>query len=178
MSRYPTNGHVIDQMPEWMKHIRKTTPTSNATAWCGAQLGTFEWAFVDLRHAVASNQSGSGSEACPKCREAFMGYRQMSSRKRVAALVAGLRRLHGLDHPQALTGAEIFAVVHHTMALRGRRPPMPQKTRKRMRGRVGRAYMASMERWHNWVKGSTDRREKPLLSFLKERKSDLADARQ
>lgn len=49
-----------------VRHVRKDPQT----AYCGRPLTQFDWAFIDLSHAVASREQGTLIQPCKRCMKA------------------------------------------------------------------------------------------------------------
>jgi len=59
---------------EWEKHVTKEGAGEEwpRTAWCGAALWRWAWAFFDTQHAQIAESKGSRLQMCPECKKAIM----------------------------------------------------------------------------------------------------------
>lgn len=58
---------VEAERPDWIKCIRHTHEEMKTTSWCGRQLWGYEWAFVDIDHAVYNAMNSGRLLACKEC---------------------------------------------------------------------------------------------------------------
>lgn len=62
------SNHIIKyDYKDGVKLSKRDTET-----WCGAQLETFDWTFMDAQHALLSIEQGSLVEPCDKCLAAII----------------------------------------------------------------------------------------------------------
>lgn len=59
-------------LQEWQHHVRQTHAQRTSLAWCGVPLCSFDWAFVNIDHAVHTVQQLSRLQPCPDCARAIV----------------------------------------------------------------------------------------------------------
>ena len=68
---------MIGVLAEWQNHVLKiprkpATPQLGGEAWCGAEIRSFDWHYVDAGHAVNTVARGDRLSPCPACAQAII----------------------------------------------------------------------------------------------------------
>ena len=61
-----------DKAPTTSACIRHTHADMTRTSWCGRQIGTFEWVFVSVDHALYNQMNQGRIMPCDACMAAII----------------------------------------------------------------------------------------------------------